>query len=1063
MERFEFDELTKLSEQKEVFAPHAPFEAPAKKIEKGELFMAVEEIMPEIGATDESVAGEMEDPTGKSYPMGRRDVMRLFSASALLGATACVKRPAEKIIPYVNQPVDFTPGNPVYYATTCNECAAACGVVVKTREGRPVKLEGGPEHPISQGALCSIGQASIQGLYHPERSKNPKVVTNGLAQELSWEASFERIGSLVRTGGKVGIITKGSTGSQRKFFGEFLTKIGSNPDRIYTWDSNGLYASINEAHKLAFGVDGIPRMDLNQVTMIIGIGSDILDVGTSNVYQSKNVSSVIGLKGASKGLLIQFESGMSLTGGRADSRHTIPVGSELTTALLLLKSLHGHTLAKGSAEAKLAIGRVLSANKSVLDNAYENLGLKKEIFDQLAEKMLDKPSVVVAGGSANFDENATDLQIAAIYANVLIGAYGSSLHFEKGWMKSPVKAGDMKRFLSEAPSLDTVFVINTDPAFSIPQSFGFVDALKKVANVVSIQNFPTDVDHYATFQLPADHYLESWGDEEPVAGFLSIRQPAVRTTTNSRQPEEILMWVAAAAGKPMGYADYHAYLIKQWQPFAELAKAKVDYNTFVNAVLRRGYIGKLEDRKVGDIKEVALKVTPNEPGLKLVSPLDHRLRDGSFAHLPILQEIGDGMTTIAWDSWVAINPNTCRKLGFKRNDVVKVEGPNGSFEGAIFPLPGLHADAIYAPRGNGRKDARSTISNNVGFDPLIAYEKAEDKRTGEPVTVGQKVKITLTGKTYRLAAMQKHHDIGNRSDIVRTTTMESLIKDGKEKDLDTVPDLYPDLLEKGNYRWAMSVDLTKCNGCGACMTACSLENNVAQIGRKQILLGREMHWIRLDRYFNGDVDAPGVTFQPVMCQQCNHAPCEAVCPVLATTHDEEGINAMTYNRCVGTRYCGNACPYKVRRFNWWTYKWNTIGQKEYDRNIRALNPDVTVRTRGVMEKCNFCVGRLRDAKLAAKERSKEFGREFRVQDNDVKTACQQTCPSDAIVFGDLKNPGSNVSRLRRDPRAYLLLGGFPELKEYGLKTLPNVSYLMKIKENETAIAESASGHSSEHG
>ncbi len=1048
MEHLQFDELAKLAEQKEVFAPDALFEAPVKNIEKGKLFMAVEEIMPEIGATDSSVSGELEDSKGKNYPIARRDIMRLFSASAILGATACVKRPAEKIVPYVTQPIDFVPGNPVYYATTCNECPAACGVLVKTREGRPVKLEGGPEHPVSQGALCATGQASIQSLYHPERHKNPMMVTNGLTQEFPWEATFERLGTIIKSTKKIGIITKGSTGSQRKFYSEFLSKVGSSPDNVFTWEANGLYASINDAHKLAFGAEGIPRLELAKAQVVVGIGSDILDVGTSVVYHSKGMSQALGMKGRDKGEFIQFETSLSLTGGRADKRHVIPAGTDLVTALLLVRSLHLNSAAKGSTAAKAAISKVLNENKAVLDQAYDSIGTSKAIFDEIAAKMLAKPSVTLVGGTSTFDENATALQVAGIYANILVGAYGTVLNFDKGWSNSPVRSGDMDRFIKNSASLDLVFVIQTDPAFTLTKSFGFAEALSQVKTVVSIQNFPAEVDKLASFVLPADHYLESWGDEEPVSGFLTIRQPAVRTTLNSRQPEEMLMWMAASAGHSMGHADYRSYLADQWKSYYENSGAKVDYETFGKAILRRGYIGKLESRTIGELKEVSIIASIPEPGLKLISPFDHRLRDGSFAHIPILQEIGDGMTTIAWDSWIAVNPNTCRKLGIKRNDVVLIEGPGGSFEGTVFPLPGLHADAIVAPRGNGHRDSRSTISNGVGFNPLIAFSKAQDKHTLQPVTSGQKVKISLTGKTYRLAAMQKHHDIGNRSDIIRTTSVAKLLKEGKEKDLDTVPDLYPDLLQKGDYRWGMSVDLSKCTGCGACMTACSLENNVAQIGREQILMGREMHWIRLDRYFNGDVDAPGVTFQPIMCQQCNHAPCEAVCPVLATTHDEEGINAMTYNRCVGTRYCGNACPYKVRRFNWWTYKWNTMGEKERDRNIRALNPDVTVRTRGVMEKCNFCVGRLRDAKLAAKERSKEFGRDFRVQESDVKTACQQTCPSDAIVFGDLKNTGSTVARLRRDPRAYLLLGGEPEEKEYGIKTLPNVSYLMKFGDTE---------------
>jgi molybdopterin-containing oxidoreductase family iron-sulfur binding subunit len=310
------------------------------------------------------------------------------------------------------------------------------------------------------------------------------------------------------------------------------------------------------------------------------------------------------------------------------------------------------------------------------------------------------------------------------------------------------------------------------------------------------------------------------------------------------------------------------------------------------------------------------------------------------------------------------------------------------------------------------------------------------------------------GRIYRLAAQQKSSDIGNRHDIVKTVSLsQAAVNVDKEKNLDKVPDLYPEL-PQAEYRWGMSVDLDKCTGCGSCMVACSIENNVPQVGREQVLLGREMHWIRLDRYFKGSSDNPEVTFQPVMCQHCNHAPCEAVCPVFATTHDAEGINSQTYNRCVGTRYCANACPYKVRRFNWWTHKWNVIGERPVDRNPRAMNPDVTVRTRGIMEKCTFCVQRIRDAKHVAKERA------GKVADGEVKTACQQSCATNAISFGDLNDPRSRVSALRKDSRAYLMLGGDPEHGHYGIKTLPNVSYLAKVSHKEQA--ESGHGASEQH-
>ena len=396
-----------------------------------------------------------------------------------------------------------------------------------------------------------------------------------------------------------------------------------------------------------------------------------------------------------------------------------------------------------------------------------------------------------------------------------------------------------------------------------------------------------------------------------------------------------------------------------------------------------------------------------------------------------------------------------KELGVKKNQMVRLTTSAGSLELAVYPMPGLHKDSIVVSRGNGHRNKLSTVSFENGHDPLTLLDGSTESLTMQPITQGLKVKITPLNKWYRLAAMQKHSDLMNRKDIIKEYSVAELAKLRNDQDLDKVPDLYPKMKQSAHssYRWGMAIDLDKCNGCGSCMTACAIENNVPQIGREQILLGREMHWIRRDRYFSGSLEDPKVSFQPVMCQHCNHAPCEPVCPVFATTHDAEGLNAMTYNRCVGTRYCANACPYKVRRFNWWTHKWGEMGDKPYNRNPRAANPDVTVRTRGVMEKCSMCVGRIREKKHLAKLEGRT------VLDGEIKTACQQTCPTGAIVFGNLNDPKSEIAKLRKNKRAYLLLGADPRHKHYGLKTLPNVHYMAKVSLKDHG---KESGHGKHH-
>jgi Fe-S-cluster-containing dehydrogenase component/anaerobic selenocysteine-containing dehydrogenase len=1041
-----------LEQGKEVYSdPNAPFETPADKFVQGPYYVD----------PDEVDANFKEDDQGAQKPpklaVDRRDFMRLFSASSVFAATACVKRPLERAIPHVNQPNDQILGTPTYYATTCGECSAGCGVMVKTREGRPVKIEGNPESPISQGATCALGQSTLQALYHPERRKAPSVKVAGRMIDASWNEWIESLSSKLGSAKNIGIFTGGSTGHRQKFFKEVLRKLGMPESNLYTHESNSLYAAVSEAHRIAFGQEMLPRAELRKTDLILGIGSDFLEIGTSPVYSSRSFAESHSFKNGKMGRFVQIESALSQTGARANERHVIPAGYEVYVALLMARHLLDLPGARGSTAEKQEIKKSIEIYADDLNRMYDVLQLDREFFKAIAQELLKSSSVVLAGSSFNFDENSTALQLAAVMVNTLIGAYGETLFIDRGWMTAPVKANDTKRFFDEASKLDALIVIDSNPAFTFPTAWDFVGAVKHIPVIASIQSMPNETDRVATHVGNGHHYLESWGDEQPVAGFWSARQPAVRPAFESRQAEDVLLWVAAALKKPLGYREYRDYLKVQWRSTHKLLAAKIDFDTFFDAILRRGFGGRLARQSVSSLKGIAAVfklVEPSAAATTLVSNLDVRLRDGVGASRPVLQEVGDSLTTIAWDSWVAMNPNRASQEGVKKHDVVKVTGPNGSFEAAVYLLPGLHPSTIVVPRGNGHPTGVSKVTDNVGVNPLTIYAKRTDSISGQPVTSVQPVTIEKTGRRYQLASMQKHNDIANRKEIITKKSLASAAKDlSKKKDLDTVPDLYPVLDKGAEYRWGMSIDLTSCTGCSACMVACATENNIPSIGREQIIRGREMHWIRLDRYFSGDLDNPEVTIQPVMCQHCNHAPCEAVCPVYATTHDPEGLNSQTYNRCVGTRYCANACPYKVRRFNWFTHKWNMIGDLPMDRNPRALNPDVTVRTRGVMEKCTFCFQRIRDAKHTAKERG------TKVSDNTLQTACQQVCPSGAIVFGDLKNPRSMAAKLRRDNRAYLLLGGDPDHKHYGIKTLPNVSYLAKITHQETE----AQSHDPHHG
>ena len=959
--------------------------------------------------------------------LGRRDFLKYFSASVALASSACVRRPAEHAIPYVNQPVDQVPGVATYYATTCAGCAAGCGINVKTREGRPVKIEGNPDHASTGGALCPLGQAALQGLYHPERRSQPLVRRGAQLEAVSWEDVYLHLSSRLNTS-KVGIFTRGTTGHQAEFFREVLQRLGASPENLYRYEPNLLYTHVATAHERAFGRYVIPRLDFTQAALVAGIGSDFLDQGLAKVAYAKSFSAARDLQRKHPVQLVQLESTLSLTGARADERIVIAPGAELDVAFALAQALYRQPQAQGGVAERQKIAALLQQHRV---NLAPDL---QQHLTALAAQLVRKPSVVLCGGSHNFDANAAALQQVAIAINILCGAYENVLDVQRGWQVPPVGRDDLARFSKDASQLEVLFVIDSNPLFTLPAAFGWAEKIKNIAHVISMQAFPVATDTLASHVLPVHHFLEAWGDAQSHAGQWTTQQPVVRPTTDSRQAEDVLLWLLATVKKPLPYADYRSYLRKRWQAWHDLQGGGESFAKFYHTTLTRGTFTHRTQQARRELRAFEVEVRQVATGLKLTAPLDNRLHDGRGAHLPVLQEVGDSLTTIAWDTWVALSIKTAARLGLRRNDVLQVKTAAGVFSAALFPLPGLHDDAVVVPRGNGHAQGLSKVTDGIGVDPLVACTVV----AGLPVTAGLPVSLTRTGKTHRLAAMQKENKLGKRGDIVKSVSLAQLQQHrDNTRDLDAVPDLYPKL-EEGEHRWGLSVDLHKCIGCSACMVACAQENNVPQVGRSQVAMGREMHWIRLDRYFSGDAAKPRVTMQPMMCQQCNHAPCEAVCPVYATTHDAEGINAMTYNRCVGTRYCANACPYKVRRFNWWTHKWNVIDAKDYNRNPRALNPDVTVRTRGVMEKCNFCYQRIRDGK----HRAKMAGRA--VRDGEIKTACQETCPADAITFGNLKDASSKVRQQRRDYRAYLALGGYPDLKEYGLKTLPNVSYLADV-------------------
>lgn len=1032
-------------------------EAPVSTPSVGTLYKNVEEVMPELGfepLTSQEIQDSHNQP--QELAVDRRDFMRLFGTTAVAATAAgCVRREEEKALTYVDQPLEQTQGLPNHYATTCGECSAGCGVVVKTKEGRPVKIEGNPEHELSLGGSCALGQSTLQTLYSPDRRRTPTIKRGNRVDEARWVEVYEHLASRIEKSSKdsdgnkkVAIFTRGSTGHQQSFYKEFLNKVGSSSSSLYTYEPNSNITVGVKAHEAVFGVSALPRPSIVGVPKIIGIGTDFLEVGPTPTLLQKQFSRTRRITSENAGAhscFIQFDANLSATSAKADQRFVVRPGYEIWVALKALEILAQQS--SGSAPSG-QIAAVVQKYRSQIAANFPNSGVALKDLQKSVLNAKRQGGVFFCGSTSSTDENILPLHVVGILLNQAVGAYGRYLDISKRPLPSPVDTTSLHRFLNKAATYDVVLFIDSDPLHSLPKSFALKEKLADVGTIASMQVMPCSTDSLATHVLPMNHYLESWGDEQPMAGLWSMRQPAIRTITNSMQAEDVLLWVAAANGMPMGNKDYHDYLSKKWAKLqARSGQTSESPTVFWKNAKKNGKVmlsvaaAQTASRAVSKVADVSAWLDIKDSSkneLVLASPLDIRLQAGRGADRPVLQEVGDSMTSIAWGSWLAINPNTAKKLQLKHFDEVEVSSDAGTVKLGVFPMPGLHPSLIVIPQGNGHDHEKSKVSYKVGVNPLNLSSSQLDSYNITPLFAGIPVKIKATGsRATDLVPMQKGYgDIGNRTDVVRKQLRKNVVHAAvthKQVDLDTVPDIYPKL-PNGEYRWGMSVDINSCTGCSACMVACSVENNIPQIGRKLVRQGREMHWIRLDRYFEGPVDNPQVSIQPVMCQQCNHAPCEGVCPVYATTHDDEGINTQTYNRCVGTRYCANACPYKVRRFNWFTHKWNT------PENPRPTNPDITVRTRGIMEKCTFCVQRIREAKHHALT---EYPNK-KVRDGDIKTACEQACPSEAIRFGNLLDGSSRISGLRKDSRAYLMLGGDPEHGHYGIKTLPNVSYLAQV-------------------
>jgi Fe-S-cluster-containing dehydrogenase component len=950
--------------------------------------------------------------------MDRRGFMKVIAgASGAAAAGSCgADRGTEYLIPYLVPPEEeIIPGEAIYYNTTCTECPAGCGLSVKVRDGSAVKLEGVAGHPINDGALCVRGQASLTRLYHPNRVKGPQARgPKGDFQGVTWDEAGARIAGALQEAHRAGreslYLSSQRTGASSDVIDLFcrMTNVSRLPEfELYS------HSAIREANVSLFGRKEVPYYKLDGSDFLLTVGADILETFVSPV------SHAVGLRRAKETgrfRWIHAEPHLSLTGLQADERLVIHPGSEAFLLLYLLQRLSSDDRYRGRVPAA-AFERIQSISS---DEAPLRTGLGRDGLALLNEGLLraERPLVIVGGVSTGHPLGFETALLGALLQWVS-GAIDSSVFF--AGTEATGRMGSMKDLDALIGSLKAggagvLFLSGVDPLPLSPGPDGLKEGLSRVDLKVALTSFLTPTARECDIVLPLSHSLESWGDAEPIMGLHSIIQPAVEPLYDTMTEGDILLGLTRLTSTIKRRRLFQTYVLDSLGGSRPRA--------YTETLLARGYAGsprlssdtKLDGPMAAGLLD-GLKLEPEVARPLVVLAPSIRSFDGRSADLPLMQEIPDPVTTISYGKWLSISRSEAARLGLKDGDEITTSSSEFSLTLPVKALRGL-PEGIYC----AYRDAAGPLP--ARFDP----------RTGEPYCYLEGSSVSRTGESIKLPVMSGSMSQHGRGIIPTPNHREGAGRRGHGRRAS----MYPSVEHEG-HRWAMAVDLDLCIGCAACVAACYIENNVPVVGLVEHLKGREMSWLRVEPFYaedlaraghrggptraslgsiagsepygaaaSGDASRSGgrmVSFIPMLCQQCTCAPCESVCPVYATYHNPEGLNAQIYNRCVGTRYCSNNCPYKVRRFNWFTHKRPSPGD-------RMLNPDIFVRGKGVMEKCTFCVQRIRYAKDRAKDESRT------VLDGDVTPACAQTCPLGAIVFGDMMDESSRVYRLAHSDRAY---------------------------------------------
>ena len=975
------------------------------------------------GADRQAVAAEFalgaaELPEANNGTSRRSFVQLMGASAALAGLAACVRKPREQILGYTRQPEGVVPGKALHYSTASFLGGRATGLIATSYEGRPTKLDGNPAHPASLGGTGALDQGSLLQLYDPQRASVVKSRGQERAYHTFLVEQLARANQHAQNGGETL---------------RFLMEPSSSPllaslrERLRAQFPKAKFVSYTslanegwqEASEAAFGAQAETRLDLRDADVIASLDFDFLAGLPGTLANQRAYADRRDPKAGEMNRLYVIEPGMSPTGGMADHR----LAARPSEMIAIAQGLLGRVarITKSNDLARFAnLNPALSAQQS-------------RFLDALATDLVRSAgkSIVAVG-----ERQPASVHLAAIAINSALGNSGKTVRYARSLLHDPEDGPKALAALAaeiKAGKVDTLFVTAHNPVYGAPADLEFGKLLKSVPNSVYLGYYEDETAAQTNWFVPLAHDLESWGDGLAPDGTVTFQQPLIAPLFNGVTAAELLASL-------LGEADKGSYglLRAAW----DARNKALGQGDLVSSANWEKWIADGFAANTAHADDVVPNWATLEKGIPSGAPAavsgiegyfatDYKVWDGRFGNNVWLQELPDPITKLTWENAALLSPATAKRLNVAQNDVVEIKAGTRSVRGTVFIQPGQSPETVQLALGYGRASAGEQIASGKGFN-------AGELRTTSTFWSAGSVEVSrVAGESNTLAQTQEHHNMDEG--IHRAIALQATKEEVESNKLEEVQDnrgpqtsMYEPVKYEG-FKWAMSIDLSRCTGCSACMTACQAENNIPVVGKEQVIKSREMHWLRLDRYYMGSEDAPEMITQPVMCQQCENAPCEYVCPVNATVHTDEGLNDMVYNRCVGTRYCSNNCPYKVRRFNFFSY---TSDYSDVEKMV--MNPDVTVRARGVMEKCTYCVQRIERVRIETRVAGTE------IKDGDIHTACQDACPSQAIVFGSLHDPESAVSKLTRNTRRYDLL--------HDIGTRPRTVYLARVKNPNKELA-----------